>query len=85
MLRTEYEKNLRILIITIPESDIEIVLKTLSLVWAWVITTLGFNNINRFNLISKVVIQAFFFGGGGGILRAVMFDKCPKWIVIKIF
>ena len=42
MLRPVYKNNLRILIITIPESEIEIEHKTPSWVWAWdllVITT----------------------------------------------
>ena len=36
MLRPEYENNLRIFIITIPESEIEIEHKSASWVWAWV-------------------------------------------------
>ena len=56
MLRPEYENNLRILIITIPESEIEIERKTPSWVWdLLVITTQCDVNFYTVKLLFRVL------------------------------
>ena len=60
MLRPEYENNLRILIFTIPESEIESWAQTLS--WVWDLLVIITHNLFKPYLCEKAQFKSYWLG-----------------------